>query len=54
MTRNWTACMKLIKNPTLGYRFRGYYGEANDDTGKLKDDNKTIKSSSHLGTLRSW
>ena len=43
---------KLIKNPTLGYRFRGYYGEVNDDTEKLKVDNKTIKRSSHLGTLR--
>lgn len=43
---------KLINNPTLGYRFTGYYGEVNDDTEQQKVNNKTIKSSSHLGTMR--
>ena len=43
---------KLIKNPTLGYRFIGYYGEAKGDSGKIEVENNTKNPPLHLGTLQ--
>ena len=39
-----TLYEKLIKNPTLGYRFNGYYGQPTEDSGAVRNGAELLRN----------